>query len=360
MTTFNFDPTGIFNGAVPVWNAGTGSFVVGPAAAAPKVIYLANGDTLADLGNGDVDGQIGIVRIGEEPDDAEIRMRWRQASLKWIGAEMEMASINDAWAIDGINQQPADFQNKWYRPIHGVGWYRNGVSAVLETNYTASATSIVASHLKGGTFPSEGLLMIRGWTPAYTGITDNMDGTFTFTGVTGGPSVNLTADYVPIIPYDSEFGGDPGGWGVTTRIIDHAAELWTAGFRLQERVPLFYANGSQDNQAMDATLWWFNHDPNDDVFTTPSPFDEPTGALGKSITVVGPAESLSDFDGDGVRNDERGFRTITAYQSWVTWTAGTPTKRYLKPYLYHRMPLGALDTGEMYNLHWSLRWTGTP
>jgi hypothetical protein len=361
MTTYNFNPAGLSDGETLIWNAGAGGFVVGPAAAAPKVIYLANGDMLADLGNGQVDGQIGIVRIGDEPDDAELRLRWRQATARWVGPEMEVASLNDAWAIDGINQQPGDVQNQWYRPIHGVAWY-HGSRAVLANDYVPGAGTIVVKN-KIGPFAAAGLLMLRGWTPAYTGLTNNGNGTWTFTGVTGGPSVTLYADMTPVIPYDSNNAGDSGGWGGPVRVIDHAAQLWTAGFRLQERVPLVYMNGSHDSMAMDAALWWFQHDPTTDLYTMPAPWDQPMGlpgVLGKGITVTGPSEHHAGFDGTGTRVDERGFTTITAYQDWVSWAAGAPTKRYLKPFLYHRMPAGAKDTGEMYNLHWSLRWIGTP
>lgn len=354
MTQIAVDLTGILAGDTLVWDAAQNRLIKGPAAAAPKVIYLANGQTLANLGNGQVDGQIGIVRIGAEPDDAELRLRWRAASARWVGPEVEVATINDAWAVDGINQQPGDVQNAWYRPIHGVAWY-HGCRATLATDYVPGAVTITVKQLIAGPFTATGKLMLRGWTPSYTGITNNGDGTFTFTGVTNGPTVTLFANVTPVIPYDNANAGDAGGWGVTTHVLDHAKELWNAGFRLQERVPLVYMNGSQDLQAMDATLFWFQYEATVDLYSTPSPYDPPSGALGKSITITGPADPHGPN-----RDDERGFETITAYESWVTWTAGAPTKRYLKPFLYHRMPAGAKDTGEMYNLHWLTRWTGTP
>lgn len=353
MSQITVDLTGIQSGDTLIWDAASNKLVKGPAAAAPKVINLAAGDTLADLGAGAVDGQLGIVRVGEEPDDSELRLRWRTASARWVGAEIPVATINDAWALDGINQQPADVQGQWYRPMHGVAWY-HGSRGVLAQNYTPGDSTITIK-LKAGAFTAAGKLMLRGWTPAYTGLTDNGDGTWTFTGVTGGPSATLYADVTPVIPYDDHNAGDLGGWGISTRVIDHAGELWAAGFRLQERVPLVYMNGSQDGLAMDATLYWFQHDPTDDLFATPAPWDPPSSPLGKSLTLTGTADPLA-----GTREQERGFEIVTAANAWSSWVAGAPTKRLLKPYLYHRMPAGAKDTGEMYGLTWLARWIGQP
>lgn len=293
-----------------------------------------------------INGKEGVIQLGTYPDDREIEFRARGG--RWLSQPFTVMHQNDAWATDGINQQPGDVQNQWYRPIHGVGWY-HGSLAVLASNYTSGASTIVVK-LKAGAFASAGLLMMRGWTPAYTGLTNNGDGTWTFTGVTSGPTTTLYADYTPVIPYDTANAGDLGGWGLVPSPIDRAGEMFAAGFTLEESIRV-YLNGSQDAMAMSVALYWWQYDTGD-LFTNPSPYAEPSGHLGASTTITGNADPKA-----ATRDLERGFDVFT--QDWVAWPGGVPTKRWLVPVLYHRMPAGAKDTGEMYGLTHQMRWVGS-
>lgn len=324
---------------------------------APPIIA----STLAGLGSGVMNGQPGIVRLGTYPDDYELRLRWNVEAGRWVAPEIAIMSTNDAWAVDGINHQPPDFKNQWYRPMHGVGWY-HGTRAVLNANRAASATAnIVVKNVADGPFDAAGKIMIRGWTPSYTSYSDTGGGTFTFGGVTNGPTEALVGDVVPIIPYDNAKAADGGGWGITTQHLDYAEDLWTAGFRLEERVALVYMCGSQDEQAMTAGVHWFEYDQTTDLFVNPAPWVEPADDdtyLGAGIAVTGPTDHYAGFDGGGTRVQERGFEI--RYTGWTVWSAGAPTKRYLRPLLYCKMPTGANDTGELYGLTVEARWVGEP
>jgi len=348
------DLTGIQEGDTIVWDVVNGKFVKGPPALAPKVCYLDG--TPNTLGSGVADGQLGLVRIGTGADEYEIQMRWRASSSRWESQAITVMTTNDAWAVDGINQQPADFKNQWYRPIHGVSWYDTGAKAILANDYTGGTTLTIKSVV--GTFASAGQLMVRGWIISYTGKTDNGDGTFTFTGCSGGSgSVTLKANYVPIIPADGVNVGDAGGWGIRGMPIERAGELWAGGLRLQERIASVYLSGSQDNQAMDTALYYFQYNTTD-AFSNPVPWDPPSGGLGFGHVVTSQAVPGPSSSPTSLRTAERGMDVFKT--DWIDWSASSPTKRWVVPVLYHRMPLAAEDTGEEYGRTHQVRWTWTP
>lgn len=354
MPQITTDLTGIQDGDTLIWDAAHNKFVKGPAAAAPLVINIQSGDTLTDLGSGEVDGQLGIVRIN---DDDELRFRWRQSAAKWYAPEQNVLKVNDAWAVDLTNQLPSAWKNAWCRPVHGVGWY-HGTRGRLDTTINSGATSVIIDTLSDGesnTFPAAGKVLIGGDVVTYTGRTDNGNGTVTLTGCSGVTETHV-AEKAPVIPYDNINAGDMGGWGITSVPIDFAATLWTAGFRLRERVSHAHMNGSIDNQAMDMTVYWWNYDVGDS-FAEPDPFTAPSGQLGKSLTITGPAFPGGSDLADDV-TQERAFDIKGG--DWTNWQAGTPTKEILDPYIYLRMPAGADNTGEMYGTTWQTQWYGAP
>lgn len=355
MTQVTVDLTGIQGGDTIIWDPVGGQFVKGPPALAPKVCYLDGSPST--LGTGAADGQLGLVRIGTGSDEFEMQMRWRASSSRWESQAITIVTTNDAWAVDGINQQPADFKNQWYRPIHGVAWYDTGVKAVLATDYTGGS-SLTVKQVTGGSFSPSGSLMVRGWIIAYTGLTDNGDGTWTFTGCTGGSgSVTLKANYVPVIPSEGNNVGDAGGWGIRTTPIERAGELWAGGLRLQERVASVYLSGSQDNQAMDTALYFYQY-ATSDLFANPVPWDPPSGGLGFGHVVTSQALPGATAAPTSSRIAERGMDIFKT--DWIDWAASSPTKRWVVPILYHRMPLAAEDTGEEYGRTHQVRWIWAP
>jgi hypothetical protein len=339
-------------------SGGGGSSSGAGANSPPKV---ASGAALAA---GDFDGQDGVLRIGTAPDDHEEYFKWNASSGKWIGSKVyPIITTDDAWALDLSRQPMVNFQNAWIRFNGGVGWYRNGPRAFLRSALTLPAVGASIGTINISTneepdangFATAGQVLIRDNLITYTGYTTTV-GARALTGCTytSGSSVGVTlpATYTPVIPYGAGTGGDYGGWGTTVVPLDHVAEMWSAGFRLQERCRT-WINGSQDGYAMTVAPYYHATDLNVD-FNYPGLFTpNPADGIGFGTAITGPAVPMSG--GAGVRIDERGFAQRSF--GWTDWVAGTPAGRVLRATLYGKMPAAATDAGEVYGYTLELRWT---
>jgi hypothetical protein len=157
------------------------------------------------------------------------------------------------------------------------------------------------------------------------------------------------ADYhtgvTPIIPYAPSLGGggDPGGYGNIVRELDHAGEMWAAGFRLQEQL-IAWMNGSQDLKILQIAPFYANYDLNENFNFPDLALPPPSALLGPGQIAVGPPRHLASITSPGTGSviDERAFEKIA--NNWADLNpALAPTKRIMKPILYGKMPADAKD-----------------
>lgn len=334
--------------------------------------------TLAGLGSGQYDGHVGIVRIGSGVDAFVEEFLWdssaRAGAGGWIGkGEHVVMDCVDAWALDWTRQPISSVRGAWIRPNGGVGWARSGAAAILKNDVTipsdGSTFHFDIYDYSANTLPPSGNLTARGNTYIYTGVS-GAAGSKQITGVTlqfGTPGVTHKGgsdpgDYrtgvTPIIPYAPTLGGggDPGGWGTNVRIMDRVGEMWAAGFRLQERIHA-WMNGSQDFKSLTIAPFYLNYNLDED-FLYPTLGSPPiAGMLGPGQSIIGPNTPMAGIGGGSIQSvvDERQFDHRQG--NWVAWTpAGAPTKRFLVPVLYGKMPVDADDTGQSYGVTLALRW----
>lgn len=321
--------------------------------------------TLAGLGVGDYDGHVGIIRIGTYPDIHTEEFIWNDSTERWIGTVEHMVmTTDDAWAIDMSRQPATAFDSVWSRFNGGVGWEIAGHRAKLRTattlpdatiDFTMDSNHVVAD------FATTGQFLLRDALVTYTGITPDGGSPTTmgtFTGCTNNAFFNGKACYAlydAIIPYGASNAGDPGGWGASVFPLDRVGDMWTAGFRLQEKMNA-WINGSTDLKYMEIAPWYINRNFDED-YDKPALNQPPrTGMLGPGLTLRGPAYDMGGYTkpGDHNKTSERGMEM--RFDGWNDWVAATPTKRVLIPVLYGRMEGGAKDNGETYAVSLALRW----
>lgn len=332
--------------------------------AQPKVA-----STLAGLGSGQYDGHVGIVRIGSGVDAYQEEFIWdttaRSGAGGWIGTQEHIVlTTDDAWALDWTRQPLSAVRNAWARPNGGVGWARSGAAAILRTDFTipgSGTINIPIDDAGAAALPPQGQVTMRGMVFTYSAIAGSAGSqTLTCPAGQGTAGVALKANYTPIIPYSPVVGGggDPGGWGTTVAPLDHVGEMWSAGFRLQERMHA-WMNGSQDLKRLSIAPFYNNYNLGED-YLYPTISDPPvSGMLGSpspGITLIGPAEHMAGITspGTGTVVDERRFQWVEG--NWSTWASAAPTKRVLIPTLYGKMPADAEDTGQAYGVTLALRW----
>lgn len=358
MTQVLVDITGITNGQTLIWDGA--KFVPGPHTAAPKVA-----STLGGLGSGSVDGQSGVIRIGTYPDVHIEHFLWNAAVSKWIGVnEYILLSALDAWAMDFSRQPLSRLRNKWCRPNGGVGWQIRGARGQLTSNITLPQASITILRPPTEHFASVGQILIRDVLVSYTGTTEGDATHTTFTGCTNDSGANgrtFDTDHTPVIPFAALSGGDEGGWGTSSFGLDRVADLWSAGFRLEERLDGFF-NGTTDLMSVDFGAFYlpFNLGENlgaasnyPDVNQTA---DAIAGILGPGISVTGPAYDMAGYTAPGshLAYQERGFERRTS--AWTAWSSVAPTKRFLQPLLYARHNGATKSSGECYSINLMARW----
>jgi hypothetical protein len=310
------------------------------------------GADLTELGDGDYDGQVGIIRVGTNPDDMEELFTWNADVERWIGAPHTVMTSDDTWAMDMSRQPIAAFDNAWARFNGGVGWYRNGIRGHVRHAVAGTAVSIAGATIPigpydGEVFPNGGQVLIRGQLITYTGYTST-GGSEALTGCSGG-SGTVPGQYTPVIPYSGGAGGDLGGFGTSVVPLDHVSEMYDAGFTLEERC-WGWLNGGQDSSVMDVAPWYLNRDLADD-FSYPGTSDAPgaAGLSGPGILLTGPGDPLS-----AQRGLERAFEFFST--DWTAFAPAEPTKRVLIPLLFGKMASGAKDNGECYGYTLQLRW----
>jgi hypothetical protein len=215
-----------------------------------------------------------------------------------------------------------------------------------------ASNELLVKSLKGHgiVFPSTGTLLIRDNILTYTGITltgvSQAANTFKFTGValasgTGG-SVPDDVDVVL---------GFVGGFGMQTASLGFATEFWAAGLRLQEKlVALMNGDGTR---ALTVAPYWFQYDDGDGT-SFPANSATASGGVGFSASLVG-VTTLGGSD----KYSERSF--YWAENDWADWaSAGTsskaPTKRFLFPRLYAKMPASSVESGQLLDATLRLRW----
>lgn len=324
--------------------------------------------TLAGLGSGVYDGQVGIIRLGAYPDVHTEEFLWSSADNKWIGTqEYIVLSALDGWAMDWSRQPLSRTRSKWCRPNGGVSWQIVGQNGSLVSDVTLPQASIQieVNAGTGGDWAAVGQFLLRDVLIDYTGYTIDDATHVTFTGCTNLPANDgRTFDgtnHTAAIPFSSQGGGDQGGWGTAVQLLDRAAEMWTAGFRLEERLDGFF-NGTTDLTAVEFAPFYLNADLGEDLGAAanfPGPdrtADQVPGLLGPGVIVTGPAYDMAGYTAPGSHKAhlERGFERRTT--AWTAWSAAAPTKRILQPILYARHAAATKSNGECYSVNLSLRW----
>jgi hypothetical protein len=308
---------------------------------------------------GDYDTQPGVMRIGAGADTHEEEFRWNAAEGRWIGLERVVLTTTDSWAMDLSRCPIVRFANAWAKFSGGVGWQAKGPRTGLRSAVTLPTGTINIADPSGGALASSGQVLIRDQLVTFGGVVTT-PGAMQLTGCSGGTG-SFPADLTPVIPWSSGAigGGDPGGWGTTVTPLDRVSDLWTAGFRLEERANA-WLNGSCDLFAMEVAPFFFNYNLDESMgsnalYAFPN-LPPVAGMLGPGLKLTGPAYDMAGFDPPGEQSVqiERGFEMRHA--SWTAWTAGTPTKRFLSPVLYGRMPSGAQDNGQVYGWTHRMRW----
>jgi hypothetical protein len=332
--------------------------------AAPKIA-----STLAALGTGQYDGHIGIIRLGTYPDIHTEEFVWNASTSKWIGSsEYQVVTGNDAWAMDWARQPLSRIRNKWCRPNGGVSWQIIGPHGGLYTGVTLPAATLVVqvqSLYNAASFASAGQLLVRDQLVSYTGVSDVTTGRIQFTGCSGGSGAmdgnSSGATFTPVIPFTQANGGDQGGWGTVGVIMDHVAEMFTAGFTLEERLDGFI-NGTTDLTSLELAAFYLNMNAGEDLGAASNypglsvTADLVPNLLGPGVKITGPAYDMGGYSQPGTHKceDERGFERRTS--AWTAWSSGTPTKRFLWPLLYGRHNIATKSNGEAYSVNLSLRW----
>ncbi len=310
------------------------------------------GASLVDLGAGASDGAPGLVRLGTSPDIHEVGLTWDSDAAAWRSEPITVATQSDVAAMDLGNYKGSDLTggysllvnalpsalSKSYALLDGAQNLSTGAFAggtgVLTVNDTTSPHSTI--------FPAAGTLYVRDNFITYTGKTAT-----TFTGCT------LVAGTGGTMPDDCDVtAGSAGGFGMVTSPVPWAGEMWDAGFRLEERVTC-QLNAAPGPKTISAAAYWTEYDADDGVGPITTPV---SGGMGIST----PITSGTDDGTGGTKSSaaERSF--FWAQNDWTAWAAGTPTKRWLQPRIVARMEAGAVDTGQVHNMLWQMRWVGTP
>lgn len=335
-------------GVIEVPNRSGGVIVVGGGGGSGAPVPVVVGNSRAALGDGETDGALGLIRIGTWPNVHEALFAWNEAEEMWVGEQMVNVTQLDTLAMDLGNRSGAALLD-WSLVNNPIPYNRAYTSLSATENVSSDATlSVVnaAGEAHGQPFPSSGTLYIRDNVISYTGKTGT-----TFTGcalVSGsGGSIPASVDVVALLA---------SGWGMVCSPILFAAEMWAAGFQLQEKLTALM-NGSPAEGVADKALtiapYWYEFNDGDGL---PLPgTGTPSGGLGLSASLTGTTED------NGAKADERAF--TWAENDWGDWdSAGnsgkTITKRYLLPRIFGKMASGAIDTGEVLDTKLVTRWVG--
>jgi hypothetical protein len=257
-----------------------------------------------------------------------------------------------------------------------VSWQQVGARGQLNTGVTlpAAGGDIVALSptVVASSWPAVGAFMLGDVLVTYTSRTleTPVGGStpITFHGCSHDPAHNgksFVAQHTAVVPYATAGGGDLGGWGTFARGLDRVGDLWTAGFRLEERLDGFF-NGTTDLTSVDFAPFYLNADLNEDLGAAANfpglnkTTDQTPGLLGPGAMRTSPAYDLGGYTAPGNHNEftERGFERRIG--PWVPWAAGAPTKRFLQPILFARHGATAKGSGQCYSVNLTLRWKGTP
>ena len=295
------------------------------------------GSTLADLGDGTFDGQLGVIRIGTWPNQHQEVLTWDDTNSRWVGEQMTVITQSDTWSLDLLDKVD----------LTAWGWIVNpNPNSTGVTSQLNGAQNLNSGAFGGGTgvltlvdttdFASSGAVICRGNRINYTGKSGA-----TLTGCTT-VNVGLTGN----VPSGASVTqGDSGGWGMIPSPIPFAGEMFAAGFTLQEKMVGFFC-GSLDSKALTIAPYWYEFDSGDGSIDPESP---PSGGLGFSASLVGTTTP------GGTIGHERQFKW--AENSWADWApGGTPTKRFLVPRLFGQMASGATDSGQVVDATLRVRW----
>lgn len=346
----------------------------------PRIITVP-GQTMAALGAGNFDGERALVRVTGQPF-FRLPLEWVVADGRWYSAGRAILRTDDAWALDWAKQVLPNLRSSWRRPAGGVGWYREGWTAVLTSDTAAGATSVDVTSNTGtaGSIPATGKALVRERVITWTGITGSGVAR-TLTGVTWNDASAFTfkGGYTPVIPWaiGTTGGGDPGGWGTTAEMVENVGAMVAAGLVVQEKLTGVMnacftpklAGVAQPGLPFTITPYYVHADDTDDLgaaANVPSVFPPPTAYMvGPGILLTSTTEHLAGGDGQGLRDNERGFKERIA--DWQD-TRLAFTKKRIRPVLYGTMATvnsstGALttnanahDNGEAYQVTLSFRY----
>ena len=327
---------------MPLYKGGLSGGGGGPGGNSPPKV----GDTLAELGTGDFDGQTGILRVGTFPNIHEEVLAWNDTAGQWIGNPVVVMTQQDSWAMD-LGNKPGSLLTGFGVINNAIPWGKaytvlNGAVAA-----NAGTQTVKARRGNGPAFTSTGTILIRDNIITYTGISGAQSGDFSFTGCT------LVSGTGGTIPSGTDVvQGWPGGYGFACSSIPFVDELWDAGLTLQERISALMNGSPETGKTLTVSPYWYEYDDGDGYV---SPADPPSGGLGFSSSLTGTTDP-----GAASKLLERSFFFVES--EWVPWDstgdAKTPTKRYLVPRLYGKMSSAAVDTGQVLDTILRLRWVG--
>lgn len=341
---------GITEGQTLVWDADAGIFVAGPRAAASSIKV---GATLAALGSGAADGDPAVVRIGAWPDTHEELMYWDASQGKWVGEERVVIAQQDSWAMDLTNRSGAQLLD-WSAIDSAVPFGKAYALLTVAADLSAAAFDPGGA---GGTITVDDTSSPHSHPFAEAGAADGAylqvrDNYLTFAGKTG---TTLTGCHVVqgsrgVIPVgEYAYQGYPGGWGFVSTPIPYAVDMWTAGFRLQERLSSLCNSGPADVNLL-AAPYWTQYDAGDGV--SQSLGVPPAGGLGASASLRSP-------DGSGLAVGNPGERDFyMTVNGWTAWPLAAPTKRFLLPKMVGKMEAGPISSGEVLDTKLVVRWVG--
>src|SRR5262245_3268766 len=240
------------------------------------------GSTLAALGRGSADGDLGLCRIGTWPDLHEEEFVWNPSisTGTWVGTrEYLMICQADTWALDLSGYALSAIQNNWRRFRDSI-MYGKPHTHLTATFVAGTDTTMTVADTSS--FPTSGILRVRNQKVTYTA---KPSGT-TFTVSTAGVSGTFASLNTPVVLTGPTTAAEVGGWGTSIVPMDRVGDLWSAGFRLQEKVSA-WLNGGQDNTTMSVAAFYWNYNLTEDFVSPPL---DPTGSglgQGTALTSTG-------------------------------------------------------------------------
>jgi hypothetical protein len=360
MTDIPLDLTGATVGdAIVIASVSPPRLKIGPPTVQSITLDLAAGDTTADLPSVPANTSKLVVKAGTGGDVQQFKLRYVAATDIWEDEQpLTNTSQGDSWAMDmgGYAKAQLVNYNRIVDPVpYGVPFaLLSGSHNLSASNFntgthtgvvTVDDTTDAGGHSSAFTDTSAGAyLRIRDNLISFTGRTST---TFTGCAVVQGSRGTIESDV-----YVSQ--GRDGGYGFNNIPIKYAAQMFAAGFRLQESY-VALMNSSADGKRFSVGAYWLQYDPGDANIPYTVPM---SGGMGVG-NVITSQEAVIDIPPQV--HGERSFYMselvdVNENPVWKDWALATPTKKFLVPVIVGKHEAGAVQTGSVLDLKLVTRW----